>query len=88
MAPNSALPKIQLAPQHAKEDLEESIDLQAVEKLHKNPEPSEKLIPKLFRRMSCTVMSTVEILIFCIKKSGTPRFARICLYIFAQAGAQ
>ena len=61
MAPNSTLPKIQLAPQHAKEDLEESIDLQAVEKLHKNPEPSEKSIPKMFRRMSCTVMSTVDI---------------------------
>ena len=58
------MPKIQLAPNTAnsKGDLEESIDLQTVEKLHKNPKPesAQHAIPKLIRRMSTTVMSTVS----------------------------
>ena len=62
------MPKIQLAPNTAnsKGDLEESIDLQTVEKLHKNPKPesAQHAIPKLIRRMSTTVMSTVSTMFF------------------------
>ena len=64
LSKNCSMPKIQLAPNTAsKGDLEESIDLQTVEKLHKNPKPesAQHAIPKLIRRMSTTVMSTVSI---------------------------
>ena len=64
LSKNCSMPKIQLAPNTAnsKGDLEESIDLQTVEKLHKNPKPesAQHAIPKLIRRMSTTVMSTVS----------------------------
>ena len=68
LSKNCSMPKIQLAPNTAnsKGDLEESIDLQTVEKLHKNPKPesAQHAIPKLIRRMSTTVMATVSTLFF------------------------
>ena len=82
LSKNCSMPKIQLAPNTAnsKGDLEESIDLQTVEKLHKNPksESAQHAIPKLIRRMSTTVGWTKMHDVF---KSLLPRYFLKDIYV-------